>query len=101
MLQSSMDFNLILDILGNDTRRKIIAVLSQEAMYSDQLAKEIGVGQQAILRHLQAFEESGLIETNAGKSDLGAQDRKYHRLNTSFISTVSLSEDDFMIRSQR
>jgi ArsR family transcriptional regulator len=64
-----MDSNLILDILGNDTRRKILAVLSQEPMYFNQLAKEIGVGQQAILRHLQALEEGGLIETYAEKSD--------------------------------
>ncbi|MDQ3909324.1 MAG: helix-turn-helix domain-containing protein [Thermoproteota archaeon] len=96
-----MDSNLILDILGNDTRRKILAVLSQEPMYFNQLAKEIGVGQQAILRHLQALEEGGLIETYAEKSDLGAPDRKYYRLNTSFILTISLTEDDFTISNQK
>ena len=96
-----MDSNLILDILGNDTRRKILAVLSQEPMYFNQLAKEIGVGQQAILRHLQALEEGGLIETYGEKSDLGAPDRKYYHLNTSFILTISLSEDDFTITNQK
>ncbi|MDQ3718541.1 MAG: helix-turn-helix domain-containing protein [Thermoproteota archaeon] len=96
-----MDSNLILDILGNDTRRKILAVLSQEPMYFNQLAKEIGVGQQAILRHLQALEEGGLIETYAEKSDLGGPDRKYYRLNTSFILTISLTEDDFTISNQK
>ncbi len=96
-----MDSNLILDILGNDTRRKILAVLSQEPMYFNQLAKEIRVGQQAMLRHLQALEEGGLIETYAEKSDLGAPDRKYYRLNTSFILTISLSEDDFTITNQK
>ena len=60
-----MDVNLILDILGNSTRRKILTVLSEEPMYFNQLAKKIVIGQQAILRHLQALEDIGLIETYA------------------------------------
>ncbi|MEO9296142.1 MAG: ArsR family transcriptional regulator [Nitrososphaera sp.] len=96
-----MDSDIILDILGNDTRRKILAVLSDEPMYFNQLAKEIGVGQQAILRHLQALEESGLVEAYAEKSKLGAPDRKYYRLSDSFILTVSLSEDHFTMKKQK
>ena len=95
-----MDPDIILDILGNDTRRKILAVLSQEPMYFNQLAKEIDIGQQAILRHLQALEENGLIETYSEKSKLGAPDRKYYRLNNSFTLTVSLSEDNFTVTKQ-
>ena len=96
-----MDSEIILNILGNDTRRKILSVLSEEPMYFNQLAKEIGVGQQAILRHLQSLEDSGLIETYAEKSGLGAPDRKYYRLNDSFILTVSLSEDDFTVTKKK
>lgn len=95
-----MDSDIILDILGNDTRRKILATLSHEPMYFNQLAKEIDIGQQAVLRHLQALEESGLIETYSEKSELGAPDRKYYRLNNSFILTISLSEDDFTVKKQ-
>ena len=95
-----MDPDIILDILGNDTRRKILSILSQEPMYFNQLAREIDIGQQAVLRHLQALEESGLIETYAEKSNLGAPDRKYYRLNNSFILTISLSEDDFTVKKQ-
>ena len=95
-----MDSNLILDILGNDTRRKILTVLSEEPMYFNQLAKKIGIGQQAILRHLQALEDIGLIETYAEKSNFGAPDRKYYRVNDSFVLTISLSEDNFTITKQ-
>jgi ArsR family transcriptional regulator len=96
-----LDADLILNLLGNDTRRKILGVLSEEAMYFNQLAKEINVGQQAVLRHLQALEESGLIETYSEKSNFGAPDRKYYRLNNSFILTISLSEDDFTVTKQK
>ena len=95
-----MNANLILDILGNDTRRKILTVLSEEPMYFNQLAKKIGIGQQAILRHLQALEDIGLIETYAEKSNFGAPDRKYYRVNDSFVLTISLSEDNFTITKQ-
>lgn len=96
-----MESDVILDILGNNTRRKILSVLAREPMYFNQLAKEIDIGQQAILRHLVALEESGLVETYAEKSDLGAPDRKYYRLNSSFVLTIALSEDDFTISSQK
>jgi ArsR family transcriptional regulator len=96
-----LDTDFILNILGNDTRRKILTVLSEEPMYFNQLAREISVGQQAVLRHLQALEEGGLIETYAEKSDFGAPDRKYYRLNDSFILTISLSEDDFTVTKQK
>jgi predicted transcriptional regulator len=96
-----IDSDTILDILGNDTRRRILAVLSDEPMYFNQLAKAIEIGQQAVLRHLQALEEGGLIETYTEKSELGAPDRKYYRLNDSFTLTISLSEDDFTITKQK
>lgn len=95
-----IDSDKILDILGNDTRRKILAILSEEPMYFNQLAKAVDIGQQAVLRHLQALEDSGLVETYAEKSELGAPDRKYYRLNDSFTLTVSISEDDFTITKQ-
>src|ERR671938_1506160 len=98
---AAIDSNLILTILGNETRRKILSVLSQEPMYFNQLSKEIGIGQQAILRHMQALENRGLIKTYAEKSDLGAPDRKYYRLSSSFSLTIALSQDSFSIDNRK
>jgi ArsR family transcriptional regulator len=95
------DDDMILDIIGNNTRRKILATLSQEPMYFNQLAKEIGIGQQAILRHMKTLEDIGLIESYAEKSNLGAPDRKYYRLNSSFSLTICLSEDAFSIENHK
>ena len=60
---SVRNFGLILDIIGNNTRRKILATLAREPMYFNQLAKEIGVGQQAILRHMKGVIWELLIES--------------------------------------
>jgi ArsR family transcriptional regulator len=70
-------------------------------MYFNQLSKEIGIGQQAILRHMQALENRGLIKTYVEKSDLGAPDRKYYRLNSSFSLTIALSQDSFSIENRK
>jgi ArsR family transcriptional regulator len=95
------NFGLILDIIGNNTRRKILATLAREPMYFNQLAKEIGVGQQAILRHMKALEDIGLVASYAEKSNLGAPDRKYYRLNSSFSLNISISQDSFSIENHK
>jgi ArsR family transcriptional regulator len=100
-LKSEGNFNSILDIIGNNTRRKILSTLSREPMYFNQLAKEIGIGQQAILRHVNALEDIGLIESYAEKSKLGAPNRKYYRLNSSFSLTISISQDSFSIKNHK
>jgi ArsR family transcriptional regulator len=100
-LASEANLNPILDIIGNNTRRKILAVLAREPMYFNQLAKEIGVGQQAILRHMKALEDIGLIESYPEKSNLGAPDRKYYRLSSSFSLTISISQDSFSIEGRK
>ena len=46
------DTDVLLDVLGNETRRRILNLISHEPMYFNQLAKEIRTGQQAILRHV-------------------------------------------------
>ena len=62
---ATLDSGSILDTIGNSTRRRILAVLSQEPMYFNQLSKQIGIGQQSILRHMRVLEDSGLITSYA------------------------------------
>jgi predicted transcriptional regulator len=86
-------------MIGNKTRRKILATLSQQPMYFNQLSKEIGVSQQAVLRHLQSLEAGGFVKTYSKKSNLGAPDRKYYRLSSSFALTISISHQSFSIKN--
>ena len=95
-----VDTNVLLDVLGNETRRRILNLISHEPMYFNQLAKEIRTGQQAILRHVKILEDTGLIESYAKRSDLGAPDRKYYRVNSSFNLSISVSNDNFTVRNE-
>jgi ArsR family transcriptional regulator len=88
----------ILDILGNETRRRILRLLAQEPRYFIQLSRDLGVSQQAILKHLELLERAGFVSPYSAKSDLPAPKRKYYRLNRSIYMSIGITEDDVSIR---
>lgn len=94
------DIDSIFQVLGSKTRRDILASLSSEPMYFNQLSKKIGIGQQAMLRHMKTLHTSGFVQPYDEKSDLGAPDRKFYRLNSSFTLSVYSSEDEFSIKHE-
>jgi len=94
----NLDIEKVLDILGNETRRRILRYLAEEPRYFIQLSKELGVSQQAVLKHLEILQALNLVESFAEKSDLAGPDRKYYRLNRSLILTIGLSEDVFRMK---
>lgn len=98
MSDKNLDIEKVLDILGNETRRRILRYLAEEPRYFIQLSKELGVSQQAVLKHLEILQALNLVESFAEKSDLAGPDRKYYRLNRSLILTIGLSEDVFRMK---
>lgn len=70
-------------------------------MYFNQLAKEIGIGQQSILRHMRSLEDGGFVKTYEEKSNLGAPNRKYYCLSSTFSLTISMSQDSFSIANNQ
>ena len=87
----------LLDLLGNETRRRILQILANEPRYFIELAREVGVGQQALLKHLSLLERSGLITSYKAKGR-GGPDRKYFKLNKDLYLTIDLTEEVVGIR---
>ncbi len=92
---TDQNLDTVFQILGNNSRRKIIHLLSEEPMYFNQISKEVGIGQQAMLRHLHSLDKTGFVKSFNEKSDYGAPERKYYQLDTSFTLSISLSKDNF------
>jgi predicted transcriptional regulator len=92
------DLDTIFQVLGSKTRRDILANLSSEPMYFNQLSKRIGIGQQAMLRHMRILHTNGFVQPYDEKSDLGAPDRKFYKLDSSFTLSVYSSKDEFEIK---
>jgi predicted transcriptional regulator len=84
------DLDLILMILENPTRRDIIKRLSEEPNYTLQLAKDLGLGQQLVSKHLRVMERAGIVESSIESSPHGPK-RKIYTLNQSISVTLDVS----------
>ncbi|MFP3985553.1 MAG: ArsR/SmtB family transcription factor [Candidatus Bathyarchaeia archaeon] len=72
-----IDLDSILKIVENPTRRKIIKRLSEEPNYSLQLAKDLGLGQQLVAKHLKIMEDAGIVTPSVESSPYGPKRRTY------------------------
>ncbi len=80
-----MDSAKLLDILGNENRRKILKLLSHRPYYVSEIVDQLNVGPKAILGHLDMLERSGLIECS------NEQRRKYFHIAGNVQLEVSVS----------
>ncbi len=92
--KSSDKVDNVLNILGNDTRRRILYLLSEEPRYFIQLSRDLGISQQAILKHLELLEKNGIIGSYREKSELAAPARKYYHLNKSLYLSIGITKDN-------
>ncbi len=100
MSHDNPEIGKFLDLLGNNTRRRILESLTNEPKYFIQLSKEIGVSQQAVLKHLFLLENFGLIESFKAKSNLAAPDRKYFQLNRSVYLSIGITGNSMEIKME-
>jgi len=99
---STKSMEAVLHIVGNETRRRILTLLSEEPHYISQIAIKLGVTQPAILKHLSVLQRAGLIESFRKKSPLGAA-RKYYKICDSVGIEIAINPRDFKVtrRPQR
>jgi len=89
----------LLKVVGNETRRKILSLLSEEPHYILQLSRKLNVTQPAILKHLDFLEKTGLIESFEGKSRRGA-DRKYYKIRDNINLEIVIGPEEFKVVKQ-
>ena len=88
------DLDLILMILENPTRRFIIKRLSEEPNYPLQLAKDLGLGQQLVAKHLRVMEDAGMVASSVEDSPYGPK-RRIYTLNRNMSVTLDVSTHFF------
>ncbi len=67
----------VMSVIDNPIKRKIIQKLSEEPAYALQLAKELGLGQQNVNKHLKNMEMEGIIESFEVESPAGPKRKLY------------------------
>lgn len=91
-----MDPVELLDILGNENRRRILQLLSFRPFYFNEMAKRLDVGPKAVIDHLVMLERAGLIECY---QDRGR--RKYFRIARKTVLEVAVSPHTYGVRAYR
>src|SRR5574340_1151576 len=87
-----MESAQLLDILGNENRRKILQLLASQPCYMSEIAERLDVGAKAVLGHLELLLRAGLIEANVDE-----QRRKYFHIADNLRLEVFVSPYAFEV----
>ncbi len=89
-----MDSAALLDLLGNENRRRILRLLSRKPCYVTEISEYLGVSPKAVIDHLQKLEDAGLVESHV---DDGR--RKYFSIARNLRLEVNVSPYEFGTKS--
>ena len=89
-----MDIDMILNMISNPPRRRILESLTKEPSYPLQLSKEIGVSQQAIMKNLDLLERNGMVIGHQVSSAMGPMKVVYEP-TTEFTVVIDMRRSMF------
>ncbi|MBI0584835.1 MAG: helix-turn-helix domain-containing protein [Methanomassiliicoccus sp.] len=89
------DLDALLSVIENPARRRILEALVREPHYPLQLSKELGMSQQAVMKHLKVLEAYGLVKSFREESDLGGPMRHRYYPAVNFTIVVDLGTNIF------
>jgi ArsR family transcriptional regulator len=89
-----MDAGALLDLLGNENRRRILRLLARKPCYVTEISEYIGVSPKAVIDHLRRLEDAGLVE-----SRVDDQRRKYFHISRNLRLEVNVSPYGFGMKS--
>ncbi|WP_313691248.1 ArsR/SmtB family transcription factor [Halorarum halobium] len=89
-----MDSAVLLDLLGNENRRRILRLLSHKSCYVTEISEYLSVSPKAVIDHLRKLEEAGLVESHTDD-----RRRKYFHIARDIRLEVSVSRHGFGAKS--
>jgi ArsR family transcriptional regulator len=89
-----MDSTVLLDLLGNENRRRILRLLAHKPCYVTEISEYLGVSPKAVIDHLRKLEEAGLVESRTDD-----QRRKYFHISRDIRLEVNVSRYGFGAKS--
>lgn len=92
----NVDMEAILDVMGCKTRRDIIDLLREEPKFVSEISQELDIGQKAIIEHLRAMEEIGILESSFKKVVRG-RPRKYYDMPNDVNVHITITQNTFNV----
>ena len=88
------DLDILLSLVENPTRRRILERIVREPSYPLQLSKELGVSTQAVMKNLTLMEQCGVVERTEVRSEMGPN-RSLYSPCTEFTLIVDMRTHAF------
>ncbi|MBE6499994.1 MAG: ArsR family transcriptional regulator [Methanobrevibacter thaueri] len=95
--EDDIDVEDILDVMGCKTRRDIINLLREEPMFVSEISNQLDVGQKAVIAHLRAMEDIGILNSSY-KKILRGRPRKYYDLQNEVNIHITINRNDFNVQ---
>ena len=95
--ENDIDVEDILDVMGCKTRRDIINLLREEPMFVSEISNELDIGQKAIIAHLRAMEDIGILNSSY-KKILRGRPRKYYDLQNEVNIHITINRNNFDVQ---
>ena len=95
------DLDILLSVIENPTRRRILEALVREPHYPLQLSRELGMSQQIIMKHLKVLEDHRMVRCYPEESDQGGPMRKRYVPISGFTIMVDVGSGLFSVKSSR
>ena len=92
-----MDLDVLLSMIENPTRRKILESLVKMPRYPLQLSKELGISQQSVMKNLSVLEKNGMVVSYRESSSIGPE-RTVYEPNSEFTLIVDMRNGMFSAR---
>ncbi len=84
-----MDIDTILEVLGNESRRKILSLLAKKPCYVSEISYSLKMAPKAVLEHLEKLERVGLVRSfEEGR-------RRYYYIDKSIRLEISITPHRF------
>ncbi|GBE53951.1 MAG TPA: ArsR family transcriptional regulator [Euryarchaeota archaeon] len=93
-----MEMEILLNLLGNVTRRGILNILAERPCYVSEISQVLNIGQKAVIEHLELMRKAGILNSNYEKIEKG-RPRKYYNISEDIILEVKISPDYFYIET--
>ena len=90
-----VDLDIALAVLQNKARRSILERLVREPHYPLQLAKQIGISQQAVMKHLKMLEDAEFVVKMKAASNKGGPPKNIYTVKQAISLRIDLGPDLF------
>jgi ArsR family transcriptional regulator len=89
MTESSEIAETILEVLGNESRRRILSLLSKKPCYVSEISYSLKMAPKAVIEHLEKLEKAGIIKSfEEGR-------RRYYRINKNLRIEITIAPHMF------